>query len=61
VTALLALSLAIEPILAAVLAGLLVGMGVLTVASAADIAVWERRARRLLFADAARRRYAAPR
>ena len=61
VTALLALSLAFEPILAAVLAGLLVGMGALTVASAFDIAVWERRARRLLFADAARRRYAAPR
>jgi hypothetical protein len=46
---------------AAVLAGLLVWMGALTVASSVDIAVWERRAGRQLFADAARRRYAAPR
>jgi hypothetical protein len=61
VTALLAISLAFEPILAAVLAGVLAGMGALTVTSALDVAVWERRGARLLFADAARRRYDAPR
>jgi hypothetical protein len=61
VTALLAISLAFEPILAAVLAGVLAGMGALTVASALDVAVWERRGARLLFADGARRRYDAPR
>ena len=61
VTALLAISLAFEPILAAVLAGVLAGMGGLTVTSALDVAVWERGGSRLLFADAARRRYGAPR
>ena len=61
VTTLLAISLAFEPILAAVLAGVLAGMAALTVTSALDVAVWERRGARLLFADAARRRYDAPR
>jgi hypothetical protein len=61
VTVLLAISLAFEPILAAVLAGVLAGMGALTFASALDVVAWERRGSRLLYADTARRRYAAPR
>lgn len=61
VTALLAISLAFEPVLTAVLAGVLAGMGALPLAVGVDVVVRERRADRRFYADAARRRFAARR
>lgn len=62
VAVLAAASLAFEPILAAVLAGILAGMGIVGLASCVEVVLWERRERLLLFADADvhTRRYVAP-
>lgn len=61
VTALLAISLAFEPLLAAVLAGVLAGMGALALAIFVDVVLREHRSDRHFYADASRRRFAAPR
>ena len=61
VTALLAISLAFEPLLAAVLAGVLAGMGALALAVCVDVVLREHRSDRYFYADASRRRFAAPR
>ena len=58
---LLVVALFFEPILAALLAGIVAGMGALALAAVVDVSVWERRNGRLLFSDRTRRRYAAPR
>ena len=62
VAVLAAVSLAFEPPLAAVLAGILAGMGIVGLASCAEVALWERREGQALFADAEvhTRRYVAP-
>jgi len=59
----LLVSLAIEPILSAALAGILGGLGAVGLASCAGIFVWERRERLHLYADLSRppQRYGAPR
>jgi hypothetical protein len=62
VAVLTAIALAVQPILAAVLAGILAGMGIVGLASWAEVALWERRERVVLFADlnVHTRRYVAP-
>lgn len=62
VAVLAAISLFFEPILAAVLAGILAGMGIVSLVSCIEVALWERRTDTLLFADADvhTRRYVAP-
>jgi hypothetical protein len=52
VAVLAAVSLFFEPILTAVLAGILAGMGVVSLASCVEVALWERRTETQLFADA---------
>ena len=47
-----AASLLVDPILTAVLAGILAGMGIVSLVSCVEVALWERRTRTLLFADA---------
>jgi hypothetical protein len=63
VTLLAAASLAFEPVLSAVLAGVLAGMGVAGIVSAARIVLWERRRRARLYGEAGRgkRLFVAPR
>jgi uncharacterized membrane protein YbhN (UPF0104 family) len=60
---LLAISLAFKPILSAVLAGVLLGMGLVTVMSLFDLALRERREARRYYADVSERsrRYVGPR
>jgi hypothetical protein len=55
-------SLAFEPLLGAVLAGVLGGMGLVSLASWVEVVLWERRAGVMLFADADvhTRRYVVP-
>ena len=62
VAVLAAISLFFEPILAAVLAGILAGMGIVSLVSCIEVALWERRTDTLLFADADvhTRRYTRP-
>jgi hypothetical protein len=62
VAILAAVSLAFEPLLAAVLAGVLAGMGVVSLASWVEVVLWERRAGATLYADydVHTRRYVAP-
>ena len=62
VAILAAVSLAFEPLLGAVLAGVLGGMGLVSLASWVEVVLWERRAEMALFADADvhTRRYVAP-
>jgi hypothetical protein len=62
VAILAAVSLAFEPLLGAVLAGVLGGMGLVSLASWAEVVLWERRAGVTLFADADvhTRRYVVP-
>ena len=62
VAALAAASLVFEPILGAVLAGVLAGMGVVSLVSCVEVALWERRTDTHLFADADvhTRRYVTP-
>ena len=62
VAVLAAASLAFQPILAAVLAGILAGMGIVGLVSCVEVALWERETGSQLYADAAlhTRRYAAP-
>jgi hypothetical protein len=52
VAVLAAASLAFEPILTAVLSGILAGMGIVSVVSCVEVALWERRTQTQLFADA---------
>jgi hypothetical protein len=52
VTVLAAASLVFEPILTAVLAGILAGMGIVSLVSCVEVALWERRSGARLFADA---------
>jgi hypothetical protein len=52
VAVLAAASLFFEPILAAVLAGILAGMGVVSLVSCIEVALWERRTGSQLLADA---------
>jgi hypothetical protein len=51
VAILAAVSLAFEPLLAAVLAGVLAGMGLVSLASWVEVVLWERRAGVTLYAD----------
>jgi hypothetical protein len=51
VAILAAASLAFEPLLAAVLAGVLAGMGLVSLASCVEVVLWERRAVVALYAD----------
>jgi hypothetical protein len=51
VAVLAAAALAFQPILTAVLAGILAGMGIVSLVSAIEVVVWERRERSVLFAD----------
>ena len=62
VAALAAAAAAFEPILAAVLAGILGGMGVVSLASWLEVTLWERQERVGIYADADvhTRRYVAP-
>jgi hypothetical protein len=62
VAILAAVSLAFEPLLGAVLAGVLGGMGLVSLASWVEVVLWERRAGVTLFADADvhTRRYVVP-
>jgi hypothetical protein len=62
VAVLAAASLVFEPILSAVLAGILAGMGIVSLVSCIEVALWERRADVHLFADAEvhTRRYVTP-
>ena len=62
VAALAAASLVFEPILGAVLAGVLAGMGIVSLVSCVEVALWERRTDTHLFADADvhTRRYVTP-
>jgi len=62
VTVLAAASLVFEPILTAILAGILAGMGIVSLVSAAELVLWERRTESQLFADADvhTRRYVGP-
>lgn len=62
VAVLAAVSLAFEPILASLLAGILAGMGIVSLASWVEVVLWERREGAGLFADADvhTRRYVAP-
>jgi hypothetical protein len=62
VALLAAVSLFFEPLLAAVLAGILAGMGIVGLVSCAEVALWERRTGARLYADADvhTRRYVAP-
>jgi hypothetical protein len=62
VAILAAVSLAFEPLLAAVLAGVLAGMGVVSLASWVEVVLWERRAGATMYADydVHTRRYVAP-
>lgn len=62
VAALGVVSLAFEPILASVLAGILAGMGIVSLASWVEVVLWERREGVGVFADADvhTRRYVAP-
>ena len=52
VAALAAVSLVFEPILTAVLAGILTGMGIVSLVSCVEVALWERRTGSELLADA---------
>jgi hypothetical protein len=52
VAVLAAISLVFEPILAAVLAGILAGMGIVSLVSCVEVALWERRSDAQLLADA---------
>lgn len=52
VAVLAAAALFFEPILSAVLAGILAGMGVVSLVSCVEVALWERRTDTHLFADA---------
>jgi hypothetical protein len=52
VAVLAAASLFFEPVLTAVLAGILAGMGVVSLVSCVEVALWERRTETQLFADA---------
>jgi len=52
VAVLAAVSLVFEPILSAVLAGILAGMGIVSLVSCVEVALWERRSDSQLFADA---------
>lgn len=63
VTVLLAVSLPFKPILSAVLAGVLLGMGLVTVMSVLELALRERREGRRYYADVSERsrRYVGPR
>ena len=45
-------SLFFEPVLTAVLAGILAGMGIVSLVSCVEVALWERRSEKQLFADA---------
>ena len=62
VAVLAAASLVFEPILSAVLAGVLAGMGIVSLVSCVEVALWERRTDTHLFADADvhTRRYVTP-
>jgi len=62
VAVLAAASLVFEPILGAVLAGILAGMGIVSLVSCVEVALWERRTDTHLFADADvhTRRYVTP-
>jgi hypothetical protein len=51
VSVLAAAALAFQPILTAVLAGILAGMGIVSLVSAIEVVVWERREGSFLFAD----------
>jgi tellurite resistance protein TehA-like permease len=51
VTVLAAAALAFQPILTAVLAGILAGMGIVSLVSAIEVVLWERREGSHLFAD----------
>ena len=57
-----AASLVFEPILGAVLAGILSGMGIVSLVSCIEVALWERRTDTQVFADADvhTRRYVTP-
>ncbi len=63
VALLAAVSLVFEPVLTAVLAGILAGMGIVSLVSCIEVALWERRTAKQLFADADvhTRRYVASR
>jgi hypothetical protein len=52
VAVLAVVSLAFEPILTAVLAGILAGMGIVSLVSCVEVALWERRSDSQLLADA---------
>jgi hypothetical protein len=52
VAVLASVSLVFEPILTAVLAGILAGMGIVSLVSCVEVALWERRSDSQLFADA---------
>jgi hypothetical protein len=52
VAVLAAISLVFEPILAAMLAGILAGMGIVSLVSCVEVALWERRSDAQLLADA---------
>ena len=62
VAVLAAVSVAFEPILTAVLAGILAGMGIVSLVSCVEVALWERRTGSELLADADvhTRRYVTP-
>lgn len=62
VAVLAAASLVFEPILGAVLAGILAGMGIVSLVSCVEVVLWERRTDTHLFADADvhTRRYVTP-
>jgi hypothetical protein len=62
VAVLAAASLAFQPILAAVLAGILAGMGIVGLVSCLEVALWERQTGAQLYGDIAvhTRRYVAP-
>jgi hypothetical protein len=62
VAVLAAASLVFEPILTAVLAGILAGMGIVSLVSGVEVVLWERRTGAQLLADADvhTRRYVAP-
>jgi hypothetical protein len=62
VAVLAAASLVFEPILSAVLAGVLAGMGIVSLVSCVEVALWERRTDTQVFADADvhTRRYVTP-
>jgi hypothetical protein len=61
VAVLAAASLVFEPVLSAVLAGILAGMGIVSLVSCVEVALWERRTAKQLFAyaDVHTRRYVA--